>query len=75
MVDPDGDGILEIIDLHGNGCHRFHILGIGEETFFVCSRKKVRDLVMGCWVHDGRPESFTGIQPQILKVDQNQEST
>ena len=48
MVDPGGDDILEIIDGPGNGCHGFHILGIGEETFVVCSREKVRDSVMGC---------------------------
>ena len=75
MMDPGGDGILEVIDVHSDGCHRFHIVSKSEEASFVCPREVVGDSIMGCHVHDVSPESFTGKQPQILKVDQHQDGT
>ena len=75
MMDPGGDGILEVIDAHSDGCHRFHIVSKSEEASFICSREMVRDAIMGSHVHDVSPESFTGKQSQILKVDQHQDCT
>ena len=65
----------------GHGCTRRwmswvpHIVGKSEKTSFICPREVIGDSSMGSHVHDGSPKSFTGKQPQILKVNQHQDGT
>ena len=55
MMDPGGDGILKVIDGHGNGCHGFHIVCKSEEAPFICPREVVGDSIISCQVHDVSP--------------------
>ena len=59
MMDPGGDGILEVIDVHRDGGHRFHIVSKSEEASFVFSSKENRGHYIWVQVFYNTPEPFT----------------
>ena len=51
MKNSEGNGILDVIDLHSDGGERFNVLSIGEETLFIFPRKEPRNSFTGGRFH------------------------